>query len=111
MTVGRIAGILRDRDVMVLSDEIYSQIVYAGEPPVSIARYPGMVGKTIILDATINRLCGSTPVKRDAARLGAGHEVADLQLELVVPFRSRDSRSRKRRRRSSACLLRPHFPE
>jgi aspartate/methionine/tyrosine aminotransferase len=48
--LGRIAEILRDRDVMVLSDEIYSQIVYTGELPVSIARFPGMIEKTIILD-------------------------------------------------------------
>ena len=43
------AGMLRDRDVMVLSDEIYSEIYY-GEPPVSIASFPGMLEKTIILD-------------------------------------------------------------
>jgi len=35
---------------MVLSDEIYSQIVYGSEAPVSIARFPGMLEKTIILD-------------------------------------------------------------
>ncbi len=44
-----IAGMLRDRDVVVLSDEIYSRIYY-GEPPVSIATFPGMLEKTIILD-------------------------------------------------------------
>jgi aspartate/methionine/tyrosine aminotransferase len=44
-----IADMLRDRDVMVLSDEIYSQISY-GEAPVSIASFPGMLEKTIILD-------------------------------------------------------------
>jgi aspartate aminotransferase len=44
-----IAEMLRDRDVMVLSDEIYSEIYY-GEPPVSIASFPGMLEKTIILD-------------------------------------------------------------
>jgi aspartate aminotransferase len=48
--LSRIAELLRDRDVMVLSDEIYSQIVYTGEPPVSIARLPGMIDKTVILD-------------------------------------------------------------
>jgi aspartate aminotransferase len=48
--IARIADLLRDRDVMVLSDEIYSQIIYTGEPPVSIASYPGMLEKTIILD-------------------------------------------------------------
>jgi aspartate/methionine/tyrosine aminotransferase len=44
-----LAEMLRDRDVMVLSDEIYSRIYY-GEPPVSIASLPGMLEKTIILD-------------------------------------------------------------
>jgi aspartate aminotransferase len=44
-----LAEMLRDRDVMVLSDEIYSEIYY-GEPPASIASFPGMLEKTIILD-------------------------------------------------------------
>ncbi|HXI41305.1 MAG TPA: pyridoxal phosphate-dependent aminotransferase [Bryobacteraceae bacterium] len=44
-----IAGLVRDRDMMVLSDEIYSRIYY-GEAPVSIASLPGMLEKTIILD-------------------------------------------------------------
>jgi aspartate aminotransferase len=44
-----IAEMLRGRDVVVLSDEIYSEIFY-GEPPVSIASFPGMLEKTIILD-------------------------------------------------------------
>src|ERR1017187_2675360 len=44
-----IADLLRERDVIVLSDEIYSEIYY-GEPPVSITEFPGMLEKTIILD-------------------------------------------------------------
>jgi aspartate/methionine/tyrosine aminotransferase len=44
-----IANLVRDRDLMVLSDEIYCRIAY-GEPPVSIASFPGMLEKTIILD-------------------------------------------------------------
>ena len=44
-----IADLLRDRDVMVLSDEIYSRI-YFDDPPLSIASLPGMLEKTIILD-------------------------------------------------------------
>src|SRR5258708_53808 len=44
-----IANMLRDRDVVILSDEIYSRI-YFGEPPLSIASLPGMLEKTIILD-------------------------------------------------------------
>jgi aspartate/methionine/tyrosine aminotransferase len=45
-----VAGILRERDdVMVLSDEIYSRILYDAEH-VSIASEPGMQERTIILD-------------------------------------------------------------
>jgi len=45
-----LAGMLRDRDLIVLSDEVYSRIYYGGEAPTSIASYPGMLEKTIILD-------------------------------------------------------------
>jgi aspartate/methionine/tyrosine aminotransferase len=48
--IAAIADLLRDRDLVVLSDEIYSRIVYTGEKPVSIASMPGMQEKTIILD-------------------------------------------------------------
>ena len=45
----KIADMLRDRDVLVLSDEIYSRICY-GVEPASITQFPGMLEKTIILD-------------------------------------------------------------
>jgi aspartate aminotransferase len=45
-----IANMLRDRDCMVLSDEIYTRISYGSEPPASITQFPGMLEKTIILD-------------------------------------------------------------
>jgi aspartate aminotransferase len=45
-----IADMLRDRDVIVLSDEIYSRIYYGNEAPASITSFPGMLEKTIILD-------------------------------------------------------------
>jgi aspartate aminotransferase len=44
-----IADLVRERDLIVLSDEIYSRINY-GQPPASIASLPGMLDKTIILD-------------------------------------------------------------
>ncbi len=47
--VARIAEMLRDRDLMVLSDEIYTRIVYEGEAK-SIASFPGMLEKTVVLD-------------------------------------------------------------
>jgi aspartate/methionine/tyrosine aminotransferase len=45
-----IAEMVRERDLMILSDEIYSRIYYTDEPPFSIASLPGMIEKTIILD-------------------------------------------------------------
>jgi aspartate/methionine/tyrosine aminotransferase len=45
----RIADLLRKRDLIVLSDEIYSRIWYETEPS-SIVAFEGMVDKTIILD-------------------------------------------------------------
>jgi aspartate aminotransferase len=44
-----IADLLRERDILILSDEIYSRIWF-GEKPLSIASLPGMLEKTIILD-------------------------------------------------------------
>jgi aspartate aminotransferase len=44
-----IAEVAIERDIMVLSDEIYSRIVYEGEF-YSIASIPGMKDRTIILD-------------------------------------------------------------
>ena len=48
--IRHIADMVRDRDLMVLSDEIYSRIYYGDEAPASIASLPGMLEKTIILD-------------------------------------------------------------
>jgi aspartate aminotransferase len=45
----RIAAIAIERDLAVLSDEIYSRILYEGEH-VSIASLPGMAERTIVLD-------------------------------------------------------------
>lgn len=44
-----IADIALSRDIMVLADEIYSRIIYAGEHH-SISSFPGMQERTIILD-------------------------------------------------------------
>ncbi|MFH0778465.1 MAG: pyridoxal phosphate-dependent aminotransferase [Candidatus Eisenbacteria bacterium] len=45
----QIADLVRKRDLFVLSDEVYSKILYEGKH-VSIASLPGMQEKTIILD-------------------------------------------------------------
>ena len=44
-----IARLCADRDLVVLSDEVYSQILYEDQH-CSIASFPGMLEKTIILD-------------------------------------------------------------
>jgi len=48
--VKAIADMVRDRDLMILSDEIYSRIYFDQEAPLSITTLPGMLEKTIILD-------------------------------------------------------------
>ncbi len=45
----RVADLARERDLVVLSDEIYSRILYEGEHT-SIASLPGMMDRTILLD-------------------------------------------------------------
>jgi aspartate/methionine/tyrosine aminotransferase len=47
--LAKMAALLRERDVLVLSDEIYSRICY-GSAPSSITQFDGMLGKTVILD-------------------------------------------------------------
>jgi aspartate aminotransferase len=78
--VRRLAEILSKRDVMVLSDEIYSRICYTGEP-VSIASFPGMQEKTIILDGF------SKTYSMTGWRLGYGvmpEWLADAVVKLMV---------------------------
>lgn len=48
--IRQIAEMVKDRDLIVLSDEIYSRIYYSEEAPFSIASLPGMLEKTILLD-------------------------------------------------------------
>ncbi|HEV2426566.1 MAG TPA: pyridoxal phosphate-dependent aminotransferase [Terriglobia bacterium] len=48
-SVAELARVLADRDLFVLSDEIYSRLIYEGEHA-SVAQFPGMKEKTIILD-------------------------------------------------------------
>ncbi|MBV9303578.1 MAG: pyridoxal phosphate-dependent aminotransferase [Acidobacteriaceae bacterium] len=45
-----IADLVEGRDLIILSDEIYTRIYYTKDAPFSIASLPGMLEKTIILD-------------------------------------------------------------
>lgn len=48
--IRELAALLIDRDIVVISDEIYRTISFGDEPPLSIASIPGMETKTIIID-------------------------------------------------------------
>ncbi|CAG9620628.1 aminotransferase A [Sutcliffiella rhizosphaerae] len=45
----KIATLLKDKDIFILSDEIYSELVFTGKHH-SIANYPGMKEKTIVIN-------------------------------------------------------------
>ena len=64
--VRELAALLADRDVIVLSDEIYSRMSYA-HPAASIAAMPGMFDKTVILDGF------SKTYAMTGWRIGYGH--------------------------------------
>jgi len=54
--IRRIADLCRDRDLVVLSDEIYSRILFSGEHT-SIAALDGMAPKTVVLDGFSKTYC------------------------------------------------------
>ena len=67
-----IAQVLRGTDIMVLSDEIYAELTYTGEPHVSLASLPGMWERTIVVNGfskayamtgwRLGYACGPQPV-------------------------------------------------
>jgi aminotransferase len=68
----KIAEVLRDTDIMVLSDEIYAELNYGLHPHVSIAALPGMQEHTIVVNGfskayamtgwRLGYACGPAPV-------------------------------------------------
>jgi aspartate aminotransferase len=70
-SVAELARELAERDLFILSDEIYSRLVYEGEHA-SIAQFPGMKERTIILDGF------SKTYAMTGWRLGYGIMRADL---------------------------------
>lgn len=75
-----LAAEVAERDILILSDEIYEKIVYEGEP-YSIASIPGMKEKTIILNGF------SKTYSMTGWRLGYGvmnKELAEAVTRLVV---------------------------
>ncbi|MGN0619645.1 MAG: aminotransferase class I/II-fold pyridoxal phosphate-dependent enzyme [Ruminiclostridium sp.] len=46
----KIAGVLREKNIIVISDEIYSELTYGGERHVSIAEIYGMKERTVVIN-------------------------------------------------------------
>ena len=71
-----IAAAIGDRDIMVLSDEIYSRLIYEGED-FSLMSVPGFKGRTIVLDGF------SKTYAMTGWRLGYGVMRADLATHIA----------------------------
>ncbi len=80
LTHGQLASLadsLAGRDIAVLSDEIYSRLIFEGEH-VSLAQFPGMRERTIILDGF------SKAFAMTGWRLGYGVMRADLAQQVTL---------------------------
>ena len=75
--IARLAKVLADRDIFVLSDEIYDRLIYEGEHS-SIAQFPGMKEKTIILNGF------SKTYAMTGWRMGYGVMRADLAKQVTL---------------------------
>ncbi|MBR0303718.1 MAG: aminotransferase class I/II-fold pyridoxal phosphate-dependent enzyme, partial [Clostridia bacterium] len=74
-----IASVLRGTDVMVLSDEIYSELNYTGEDHVSFASIDGMKDRTVYINGfskafamtgwRLGYACGPAPVIKQMAKI------------------------------------------
>ena len=74
-----IADVLKQTDVVVLADEIYAELTYTGQPPVSFAQADGMYERTVIVNGfskayamtgwRMGYVCGPAPVIRQALKV------------------------------------------
>ncbi len=74
-----IAGVLRDTDILVVSDEIYSELTYGGERHCSLVSLPGMAERTLFINGfskgfamtgwRLGYLCGPAPILKAIVKL------------------------------------------
>lgn len=74
-----IADVLKQTDVVVLADEIYAELTYTGQPPVSFAQADGMYERTVIVNGfskayamtgwRMGYVCGPAPIIRQALKV------------------------------------------
>ena len=75
----QIAAVLRDTSVLVLSDEIYAELTYAGDRHVSIAELPGMWERTVVVNGfskayamtgwRLGYCCGPAPLIKEMLKI------------------------------------------
>ena len=74
-----IAALLRQTDILVLSDEIYAELTYGDRPHVSIATLPGMRERTVVINGfskaysmtgwRLGYACGPAPIIRQITKI------------------------------------------
>ena len=75
----KIAQICIDKDIFVVSDEIYSELTYGGERHCSIASIPGMTDRTIVINGfskshamtgwRLGYACGPAPIIKQMLKI------------------------------------------
>ena len=56
-TVRRIANLALEKDLIVISDEVYRKLIYDGKPYLSIATLPGMKNNAIVINSLSKEFC------------------------------------------------------
>ena len=75
----KIAKILRERDILVISDEIYAELTYGGKSHVSIASLDGMAERTVVVNGfskafsmtgwRMGYACGPAPIMQQIRKI------------------------------------------
>ena len=75
----KIAAVLRDRNILVLSDEIYAELTFGGEKHVSIAAIDGMWERTVVVNGfsktfsmtgwRLGYACGPAPIMAQITKI------------------------------------------
>ena len=127
-TCRQLADLLRDRDIYILADEIYSRLVYADEGYTSITSFDGMLEKTVYISGfskmfamtgwRLGYAIASEEIIRNMTKLhenGASCLPAPSQLAAAEGLRTcmdeiETMRSSYRRRRDLVCSLLEDVP-
>lgn len=56
-TIRRIAELALEKDLIVISDEVYRKLIYDGKPYLSISTLPGMKDNTVVINSLSKEFC------------------------------------------------------